>query len=117
MFKENNNSNNSNSNNNDNNKKNNITTKYDKMMYNDDEDDYVDVVVGDDKNIMKTLNNNNDNERITIFRLSLFPWWRHQMEIFSALLDLCAGYSPVSGEFPSQRPVTRTFDAPIMTSL
>ena len=38
------------------------------------------------------------------------PWWRHQMEIFSALLALCAGNSPVSGEFPAQRPVTRSFD-------
>ena len=37
-------------------------------------------------------------------------WWRHQMETFSALLALCAGNSPVIGEFPSQRPVTRSFD-------
>ena len=37
-------------------------------------------------------------------------WWRHQMETFSALLALCAGSSPVSGEFPAQRPVTRSFD-------
>ena len=37
------------------------------------------------------------------------PWWRHQMETFSALLALCAGNSPVSGEFPAQRPVTRSF--------
>ena len=37
-------------------------------------------------------------------------WWRHQMETFSALLAICAGNSPVPGEFPSQRPVTRTFD-------
>ena len=37
-------------------------------------------------------------------------WWRHQMEIFSALLALCGGNSPVTGEFPSQRPVTRSFD-------
>ena len=37
------------------------------------------------------------------------PWWRHQMETFSALLALCAGNSPVTGEFPSQRPVTRSF--------
>ena len=36
-------------------------------------------------------------------------WWRHQMETFSALLAICAGNSPVSGEFPSQRPVTRSF--------
>ena len=39
-----------------------------------------------------------------------FSWWRHQMETFSALLALCAGNSPVSGEFPSQRPVSRSFD-------
>ena len=26
------------------------------------------------------------------------PWWRHQMETFSALLALCAGNSPVTGE-------------------
>ena len=37
-------------------------------------------------------------------------WWRHQMEAFSALLTLCAGNSPITGEFPSQRPVTRSFD-------
>ena len=36
--------------------------------------------------------------------------WRHQMETFSALLALCAGNSPVTGEFPSQRPVTHSFD-------
>ena len=34
-------------------------------------------------------------------------WWRYQMETFSALLAICAGNSPVSGEFPAQRPVTR----------
>ena len=39
-----------------------------------------------------------------------FSWWHHQMEIFSALLALCAGNSPVTGEFPTQRPVTRSFD-------
>ena len=38
------------------------------------------------------------------------PWWRHQMEAFSALLAICAGNSPVPGEFPTQRPVTRSFD-------
>ena len=32
------------------------------------------------------------------------------METFSASLALCVGYSPVTGEFPSQRPVTRSFD-------
>ena len=33
-------------------------------------------------------------------------WWRHQMETFSVLLALCA----VTGEFLSQRPVTRSFN-------
>ena len=37
-------------------------------------------------------------------------WWRHQMETFTASLALCAGNSPVTGEFPAQRPVTRSFD-------
>ena len=37
-------------------------------------------------------------------------WWRHQMETFSALLAIYAGNSPVPGEFPAQRPVTRNFD-------
>ena len=37
-------------------------------------------------------------------------WWRHQMEIFSAFLSLCAGNSPVPGEFPAQRPMPRSFD-------
>ena len=42
--------------------------------------------------------------------LSLAAWWRHQMETFSALLAICAGNSPVPGEFPTQRPVSRSFD-------
>ena len=37
-------------------------------------------------------------------------WWRNQMETFSALLAICAGNSPVTGEFPTQRPMTRSFD-------
>ena len=32
------------------------------------------------------------------------------METVSALLAFCAGNSPVPGEFPTQRPVTRSFD-------
>ena len=32
------------------------------------------------------------------------------METFSALLAICAENSPVPGEFPTQRPVTRSFD-------
>ena len=37
-------------------------------------------------------------------------WWRHQMETFSVLLALYAGNSPVTDEFPSQRPMTWSFD-------
>ena len=40
----------------------------------------------------------------------LKSWRRNQMEIFSASLVLCEGSSPVTGEFPPQRPVTRSFD-------
>ena len=49
---------------------------------------------------------------ITKIHSSVGPvtWWRHQMESFSALLAICAGNSPVPGEFPTQRPVTRSFD-------
>ena len=38
------------------------------------------------------------------------PWWRHQMEAFSAVLAICAANSPVTGKFPAQRPVTRSID-------
>ena len=44
------------------------------------------------------------------FIISSNAWWRHKMETFSALLAICAGNSPVTGEFPTQRPVTRSFD-------
>ena len=44
------------------------------------------------------------------FKCICESWWRHQMETFSALLAICAGNSPVPGELPAQRPVTRSFD-------
>ena len=37
-------------------------------------------------------------------------WWRHQMETFSSLLAICSENSLVTGESPSQRPATRSFD-------
>ena len=43
----------------------------------------------------------------------IITWWSHQMEWmewFFALLSLCAWNSLVTGEFPSQRPVTHSFD-------
>ena len=45
-----------------------------------------------------------------MFSWLLLTWWHHQMETFSALLALCVGNSLFAGEFPSQRPVTRSFD-------
>ena len=45
------------------------------------------------------------------------PWWSHQIETFSALLALCAGNSPLTGEFPSQSPVTRSFDVSLICAL
>ena len=44
------------------------------------------------------------------YRFQPLLWWRLQMETFSALLAICAENSPVPGEFPTQRPVTRSFD-------
>ena len=45
-----------------------------------------------------------------IHTVRVLQWWRHQMKTFSALLALCAGNSPVTGEFLPQRPVTQRFD-------
>ena len=43
--------------------------------------------------------------RLIIWIKQILPWWRrHQMETFSALLDICAG------EFPAQRLVTWSLD-------
>ena len=42
--------------------------------------------------------------------LLLGPWRCHQMETSSALLAICVGNSPVTGEFPVEKPVTRSFD-------
>ena len=47
---------------------------------------------------------------ILIYSLKPFFTWRHQMEAFSASQALCVENSPVTGEFPSQRPVKRSFD-------
>ena len=41
---------------------------------------------------------------------SFLSWWCHQMETFSTLLALCAGNSSFIVEFPSQRPVMRSFE-------
>ena len=48
---------------------------------------------------------------VHLYLSGLLSRWRHQMEIFSALLAICKGNPRVSGGFPSQRPVTQSFDA------
>ena len=53
---------------------------------------------------------NPSSQSILVGSHLFISWWRHQMETFSALLAICAGNSPVPGEFRAQRPVTRSFD-------
>ena len=50
------------------------------------------------------------------YPVGTLTWWRNQMESFSALLVICAGNSPVSGEFPAQRPVTQSFDVSLISA-
>ena len=40
----------------------------------------------------------------------MITWWHQQMETFSAFLALCERNPSVTGVFPSQRPVTWSFD-------
>ena len=47
---------------------------------------------------------------IYVSHYSSRSWWRHQMGTLTALLAFCAGNSPVTGEFPTQRPATQSFD-------
>ena len=50
------------------------------------------------------------NREVECHSCDHLSWWRPQMETFSAILTLCVGNSPVTGEFPTQRPVTWSFD-------
>ena len=51
--------------------------------------------------IRNTLSNKNAPiNKYQPFSYHPLSWWRHQMETFSALLAICAGNSPVPGEFP-----------------
>ena len=54
---------------------------------------------------MRRISNHQNNPQ-----WSQHAWLRHQTETFSALLAICVGNSPVPGEFPAQRPVTRGCD-------
>ena len=54
---------------------------------------------------------NTEAKCFTVFSVfGIASWWRYQMETFSTLLALCEGNPPVSGGYPSQRPVTQSFD-------
>ena len=61
---------------------------------------------------MARMNTDTFRHLCNIQHTALFftTWWRHQKETFSALLALCAGNSLVAGEFPAQKPVTRSFN-------
>ena len=48
--------------------------------------------------------------KIVLWYFHFNTWWRHRMETFSALLTIFMGNSPVTGEFPTQRSVTRCFN-------
>ena len=58
-----------------------------------------------------------NKERSSPHHVLTSAWWRHQLETFSELLALCAENSQVTGEFPAQRPVTRSFDVFFYLSL
>ena len=62
------------------------------------------------REILKMFHSETRNVEHALRPIYRFPWWRHQMETTSALLVICAGNSSVPGEFPAQRPVTRSFD-------
>ena len=69
---------------------------------------------------IRCVNNHCDKPTVTLLALRIeqpatrwfyyTSWWRHQMKTFSVFLALFAGNSPVTGEFPSQRTMTRSFD-------
>ena len=63
----------------------------------------------EDSDILKNIESK-DNTPLMQQVHVIGPWWRHQMEAFSALQALCEGNSPVTDEFPSQRPVTWSFN-------
>ena len=50
------------------------------------------------------------DERRLLWAIMWISWKRHEMETCSALQAFCAGNSPVTSEFPSQRPVTQSVD-------
>ena len=57
-----------------------------------------------------TWESQRSSSAIGLSAVSSSSWSRHEMETFSALWAICAGNSPVPGEFPAERPVTRSFN-------
>ena len=41
---------------------------------------------------------------------NVFSWWYHQMKVCPTFLVLCEGNPPITGGFPSYRPMRRSFD-------
>ena len=52
----------------------------------------------------------NISETIPVIPYSTRSWWRHQMELFSALLALCDWTPSVTRGFTPQRPVTKNLN-------
>ena len=52
-----------------------------------------------------------------IYFIHTCPWSRHDMEKHPALLALCEGKPPVSGECPHKETVIGKFDVPLVVSL
>ena len=75
-----------------------------------------DPVFSFDKLLLKAKHDLSDPSPISMKYFSpkascwFWTWRRHQMETFSSLLAIRAGNSSVTGLFPAQRPVTRSFD-------
>ena len=56
-------------------------------------------------NVLSSIRRLFSSKSTKLFRFyRMKPWWRHQMETFSALLAICAG------NYITQRPLTRSFD-------
>ena len=69
-----------------------------------------DVIVNDSTSYWFVSRLNTEVDAIVKRAQKTTSWWRHQMKTFSMLLAICAGNSPIPGEFPAKRPVTRSFD-------
>ena len=52
--------------------------------------------------ILKSVLVTNTKYGFSIYNVAGLLWWHHQMKTFSALLAICAGKPPVTGEFPTK---------------